>query len=445
MLNDFLKKRIKSYLNFLDRQNNILRSYKTIIRFKQKILIKIKILIYSELRKKTITQLKQKKILNVAFFVQNTSQWKYEYLFNILIKDPIFCPYIVAIPNFDKLTMEEDYKNVIKFFSKRKYKLVLGYDVHKRKCLNNLEIKADIIFYSQAREYPDKFSIEKFKKLLCFYVPYSIFSDNDPEYSYNKSFHNLLYKHYLPTKYHFETCKQFSFNKGSNAKVVGYTGCDVYMPKVIEKLKRPIVWKKKNNRKKNIIWAPHHTINSIEAFDNHSNFLELNNFMIQVAKDYKKEINLCFKPHPTLKEKLYNQKNWGQKMTDKYYNVWKNMSNTQLAEGEYKYLFYQSDALIHDCISFLGEYLFLKKPALYILKKNVSIETLLNEFGKEALKLHYLAFQEDHIIKFIELIIQNEKDKFYQEKDKFLKNVLYPSSDYFSCELIHEDLKKIKN
>lgn len=54
---------------------------------------------------------------------------------------------------------------------------------------------------------------------------------------------------------------------------------------------------------------------------------------------------------------------------------------TQLDEGEYESLFYYSDAIIHDSSSFLAEYVFTNKPALYLMNPE-KINSLVNDFGK---------------------------------------------------------------
>ena len=104
-----------------------------------------------------------------------------------------------------------------------------------------------------------------------------------------------------------------------------------------------------------------------------------------------------------MKSKLYLHHQWGQEKTDKYWKYWEEGSNTQLDDGEYIELFKESDCIIHDSGSFLVEYLFVKKPAMYLMtnktKKN------LNKFGLQALKSYELAFNEEQIKSFINDVV----------------------------------------
>ena len=63
--------------------------------------------------------------------------------------------------------------------------------------------------------------------------------------------------------------------------------------------------------------------------------------MIEIALLYKDKVQIAFKPHPLLKEKLI--KLWGAQATDDYYRKWDNLPNGQLETGDYVDLFKTSD------------------------------------------------------------------------------------------------------
>ena len=66
------------------------------------------------------------------------------------------------------------------------------------------------------------------------------------------------------------------------------------------------------------------------------------------------------------------------------------MPNTSINEGNAYEIFKSSDALIHDCGSFLLDYMFTKKPCLYIaFSGKLNVETA--EDGTDAYNAHYHA------------------------------------------------------
>lgn len=91
--------------------------------------------------------------------------------------------------------------------------------------------------------------------------------------------------------------------------------------------------------------------------------------MVTFAQKYKDKVQIVFKPHPMLYRTLCEHSEWGKERTDAYYSMWNNMSNTQLEEGDYTELFMQSDAMIHDCGSFILEYLAVDKPCMFLKKR----------------------------------------------------------------------------
>ena len=84
--------------------------------------------------------------------------------------------------------------------------------------------------------------------------------------------------------------------------------------------------------------------------------------MLSFTEKYKDKIQIAFKPHPNLK--TVNKSSKSGKPNDDYYDKWNSLDNGQLEEGDYFDLFLQSDAMIHDSVSFLSEYLYTMKLRL---------------------------------------------------------------------------------
>jgi CDP-glycerol glycerophosphotransferase (TagB/SpsB family) len=233
-------------------------------------------------------------------------------------------------------------------------------------------------------------------------------------------------------EYSIKTAK----NKGQNVVVTGFPGTDKFLDTNYQPKN---VWKTGSEEKKRLIWAPHHTIDDNKAFISFSSFLVYFDFMIELAIKYKDKIHITFKPHPILKPKLYQNKDWGQTKTDEYYEQWTQLDNGQIAEGEYIDLFLTSDALIHDSGSFLIEYLYTLKPVLRT-DRDSFITDRLNSFGKMAFDQHYHAKNKEEVEAFIVDII-NDVDTLKEERIFFKKKWLLPPNGNPASKNILLDLE----
>jgi CDP-glycerol glycerophosphotransferase (TagB/SpsB family) len=231
-----------------------------------------------------------------------------------------------------------------------------------------------------------------------------------------------MWRIFLPHEFSLKKTKEISQNKGRNALVTGYPACDIFMDK---NLKSKSVWKKQNKDKVKIIWAPHHTIENNSEL-NLSSFLTYANLFIQLTKKFSEEVQWSFKPHPMLKQKLYNHHQWGENKTIEYYEYWEKGENTQLNLGEYELLFVDSDAMIHDCGSFLVEYLYLKKPVSYLMSQNTIAN--LNKYGIDALEACNKVYNKEEIENFIIGLI-NKSIKITEKHYEFYNKKLLPYYD----------------
>lgn len=373
--------------------------------------------------------------VRVAFLVRHASQWKYEDLYQVFEDSNAYMPFVVVLPDFENHIWEHEYRLALKRFSSDDYKMVSAFDMHQHRLIKPAELNADIVFFPKPLQGRDPFSIEKFTRSLTCYVPYSTYGDNNMKLQYDRVFHNLLWRHYVATEIHHNMAFKVARNKGKNIQVVGYPACDVFLrtPEVSAQTKDG--WKKAGTRKK-IIWAPHHTIYNSKTYTNHSNFLRLSDAMLNLAKKYKESVHIAFKPHPNLRRHLAEFEGWGREKTEQYYQQWNHLENGQLEEGDYLPLFIDSDAMIHDSVSFMAEYLYTLNPTCYVVKDHEQVDMFLNEFGKKTLDLHELVYSIDDIEKFILSIVEGKKDKKYCAKRDFVNNVLLPPNRKFAFENI---------
>jgi CDP-glycerol glycerophosphotransferase (TagB/SpsB family) len=247
----------------------------------------------------------------------------------------------------------------------------------------------------------------------------------------------LLWKAFYETDLHKGLAKRYSKNKGSNVEVTGYPGTDSL---VYGKREGNGAWKKTGSNLKRIIWAPHWSVVPRgNGRPSASNFLEISGFMLELAEQYKNEIQIAFKPHPYLKSTLYNYEGWGKENTEAYYSKWDGLKNGQLETGNYTELFNGSDAMIHDSISFIAEYLYCGKPSLF-LKSDPEVNRRFNDFGNLALDHHYHGSDKEDIVQFIEKTVLKGADTLKSSRDDFYNHVLIQKGGKTASQNIYEVL-----
>nr|WP_252725700.1 CDP-glycerol glycerophosphotransferase family protein [Acinetobacter defluvii] len=227
---------------------------------------------------------------------------------------------------------------------------------------------------------------------------------------HNQLFHNAQWVIFTPHQCSYTIYQRFSAAKGRNVVVTGYPPMEPFFCN--HDVERKSSWNNFDSRKR-VIWAPHHTIDM--EYLPFSNFLIYADDMLKLAKKYSNKIFWSFKPHPELKYKLYKHHEWGVKKTDLYYKHWEDSDFSQLDQGEYINLFIESDAMIHDCGSFLAEYMYVKKPVLYMLNINNG-SSYYNSFGNKALKACRVGNNKEDIECFIQNLLV--KDFFITDEHR---------------------------
>ncbi|MBZ4042533.1 CDP-glycerol glycerophosphotransferase family protein [Flavobacterium hibisci] len=387
--------------------------------------------------KKALEILRKKENVKVAFFLTHESVWKYDVLFDLMLQHPRFEPVIFVCPvvNYGKENMLFEMNKSYESFKKKGYDIIRTYDVETEKYLDvKKSFAPDIIFYTSPYESLQdyRFYIKNFAKTLTCYVPYGIPTVNY-EFAYNLDFHNLLWKIFTETEVHQKIASEKQRNKGINRTVTGYPGFDLLLMKKSQK----DVWKNKNPVLKKIIWSPHHLMNELSKV---SNFLEYCDFFLELAIKYKDKLQIAFNPHPLLRVKLENDPNWGKEKTNNYFNKWANLENGQYGDGYYIDLFLTSDALIHDSVSFMSEYLITGKPALFMIR-NESIMNYWSAFGEKTLAVHYQSRNQKQVIDFIENVVLKENDWMKEQRNNFVQSTLIPKNNQTASENILEYLE----
>ena len=394
------------------------------------------------LHKKALARLK-KKIgpINVVFFAIYESVWKYDALYKLLASDSRFNPIILVCPvvNRGEEHMIESLDACYEVFKQKGYNVICSYDKSTGMYVNARDLNPDIIFYTNPYKglIEDRYYVTRFRNVLTCFVNYA-YNTSNFKFGCALPFHNLMWTMYCEEERIKEMTASFSpLTKAKNCLVTGYPMYEVFLNNDVVDCQK---WKINNNELRRVIWAPHHTIEeATDGMIKFSSFLKYADKMVEYAVKYKSHIQFIFKPHPLLKVKLYDTPGWGKERTDRYYEWWENSDNTNFVNGEYEDIFKTSDALIHDCGSFTVEYLYTRKPVMYLSEFDHCSQ--LNDVGIEAYNCHYIASNEVDIENFLKEVVIDGVDTFKQKRDCFYNQVLTPPNGRTASENIYEYLK----
>ncbi len=376
-----------------------------------------------------VGKVRKKDKIRILFILNQLSKWKTESLYIEMLKHPRFEPIIgVALGIVDYPSYESrNFRELVDYLNGKGYsytELRLTSDIQDR-------IRPDIVFYQQADGgiYECLNYIHLHDILFC-YVAYGV-ANGTAAYAYNQMYHNACWYWFVENKLVIDYASTVMDNHAKNLVPTGTPMMDELLS-INDHVSNP--WKLQDCSKKRIIWSPHHTIGLGKEEIHYGTFLDVADDMVTIAKKYYNEVQWAFKPHPSLKQKLYYL--WGEKRTDDYWAFWRDMNNSQLEEGKYASLFQFSDAMVHDCGTFTTEYLYMRKPCMYLVNGK---EHSLNDFGKACYNLYYKGHNAEDIEQFVQNVI-NDIDPRKEERDKFFNDYLLPPNGKTACQNIIDSI-----
>ncbi|AJI53362.1 CDP-glycerol glycerophosphotransferase family protein [Francisella philomiragia] len=390
-----------------------------------------------------LESIKDKQKIKVVFFVIHESVWGYDHLYRLMDSSDKFEPIIVICPYLvhGELEMHRTMNDAYSFFKHtKKYQTIKSYDESNYQFIDvSVKINPDIIFFTNPHNLtrPEYYIDYWFDKALTCYVNYSFILTKSEESQFNQLFHNLTWRNFYETSIHEKMAYEYALNKAKNVVVSGYPKADFFID---DKYIPTNPWISQDSDKKKVIWAPHHSIHNSDL--SFSCFLRDADFMLDMAKKYENEIQIAFKPHPLLRAKL--ELDWGADRTKAYYNEWSNLSNAQVETGDYIDLFLTSDAMIFDSNSFITEYLYTLKPALFTII-DLSVYNKFNEYGDKVFEVLDKAETQAEIENFIKKIINNTVDKKLKQKKHFIEAYLKPRGNSASKFIFDYLLEEINN
>jgi len=391
-------------------------------------------------QKKTLIRLKKKRHFTVLFVAISPASWKYTSLYKAFDDNENFTPYIViADPtNLSSSQIELNRKACIDFFQAEGFRLLF---TSQDRFVKIEGCDPDIVFFSTPYNHvSEEFKITSFRNSLCCYCQYSFVIERQLKF-YDSLFQNLLWRYYCETDTHCEMASKIARTAGKNIFVSGYPTADIIKTRKAGEDTHPVTVTAAG--RKVVIWAPHWTIKSRVGIEGvrppFTSFLEHSQFFFDIVDKFRDDIYFVFKPHPQLMRHLSSI--WGDEKTNEYYDRWCQLPNAQLELGSYTELFRVSDAMIFDSRSFLSEYLYTNKPALYTPYSFGAIDWM-NEFGQLAAPVHYMGWCREDVEHFLSNVVLGRGDWRRAYRERFVKSFMEQSDGKTVAERILCDLQR---
>lgn len=316
---------------------------------------------YELKREARLAELREKNEIGVIFHIESMPKWKADSLLRLMKAHPRFRPVVRLMSDYTKAADAMTERARIKAYAEQVGVPCLEFPSYE--CLPD-SCAADLVFIPSPYDgsvWASSYNRGIMKHNLC-YIPYGFFSIGN-DWTMNQIANNAALFNLYENDLTYQQAVKMMENKGRNVRIVGHTMADAFLSQDARQIP---VWKECGKPLKRVIWAPHWTLPSVKNWFHCSNFLQYADAMVQLARKYAGEIQFAFKPHPLLYTTLCHEGVWGKEKTDAYYRLWADMPNTQLETGSYAALFMQSDAMVHDSSSFIIEYMFADKPAMFL-------------------------------------------------------------------------------
>lgn len=359
-------------------------------------------------------KIKSGEKIRVAFLHMYATEIQDLNLFDLMLESPYFDPYFIVVPVLfgDQEHLEFNYKRTLGELT-LKYggsRVLGGYDLQTMECTDYTDrfdlASTNTPYDGLTKEY-FKSRYWMSKGIPVFYIPYfymglcRVTRENLQRIDFN-----FFWKVFVPNRYTQSLAKEFMANRGRNIVVTGY-------PK-LDKISEVTVH---SHERKQIVIAPHHLIG--DGILDRGGFRDYAEFLQDIPSKYP-QMDFIFRPHPQLFETL--KKYWPKERIDDWLDRFLSNGNvTYSVDGDYIELLADSDALIHDCGSFVAEYLYFNKPCAYIYRKGVDYGAMLLKLGLRCFEEYYSIQEEQDWYRFIEEVVLAGKDVRKDRRERFAK------------------------
>lgn len=327
--------------------------------------------------------------IKVGFIVHIPEMWDKEApVFEAMIKDKRFSPFLIVVPRFDIITFSiGDYGDELSFF-KNKYEnkyILKAYDSNEKVWMNIEKYNFDYVFFQRHYDVAliDQYhASEIIKYTRTCYIPYAFHALEAGFEFYKKAFFRNLYFYFCCSEEHLRTQKT---NKYTKALYLGYPALSI---KQLNENKNSTI---------NVLWTPRWA--SDERCGG-STFLE-NIYNIFKLKEISSNIKLILRPHPfAFDNAIKNGTMSEQEVID--YKRTIELNDCKLDRNAFiEDTFSETDILITDFSSVVVEYFITGKPIIYCTNANVHF----SETYKKIIECSYVAHKWEEIEHYVKQII----------------------------------------
>ena len=381
---------------------------------------------YKDIERK-IRERKNTPLRFASYVVFDSTFSAYEIMDYMISNLEKYVPKIVICPDVSRgeKHLIEQYKKTKDFFIKKYGQdyVIEGYDTG---CFIDVSDQFDVVYLAN----PYDVMVNKVhgveyistRNLLPIYISYCFQPDKYSHKVMSSKEISLFWRVFAETKYTLRDYQKYSLIKGKNVKLVGYSKMDSLLNFV-----------EKKREKKTIIIAPHHTIGKQDL--SLSNFIEYQDFYLELPKIFP-QIKFIFRPHPLLFVNMVNLGYWNHSDINEYLKKLEENGIEYSYGGDYFEIFVNSDAIIHDCSSFIVEYLYTGKPCCFLAKRGYKKN--FSTLGRKCLKNYFLAFNRTEILNFIDKVVIGGDDILYLTRKSFFNETLTLNYPNVSKEILKE-------
>lgn len=350
--------------------------------------------------------------IRICFLVNESAKWSVQFLYDELEKHPHFYPCIlITLADIQRTLPEAEQDKELQknydFFHNQGMHTEYAFDMKTRSYIALKYFSPDIVVYQQPWGiHPGQDIQVTMSTALTIYFPYGIQCLENPD-NYLRCWHFLLWRYFVDLKFNIERFRKMHILYLWNCIYIGYPKLDAYH-------NCPC---KKNNKRKTVIYAPHW------SFGEYSSFPWSYKKILELAQKYP-DIDWIFKPHPTFRYALEQSQNMNRKEIDAYFSFWEKRGKV-LSTGNYFQIFKDSDLMITDSISFLGEYLLSGHPLIYM--RNHDVPLAFNSTGEKIISHYYSVSDEKALDFYFSRIMVKNEDPMRKKREKY--------AHCFSCNL----------
>ncbi|MCX2717881.1 CDP-glycerol glycerophosphotransferase family protein [Helicobacter sp. MIT 21-1697] len=446
--NSYLKTKYRAFKE--KNKNSYLRvKWRTFREAKKALKLRLKILYIRKKIESKVQVISQKSIIKVAFLQMYIAECQNFSLFEKFLKDNRFEPYFIVNPDIARseenfiTQYKKTYEELANKYSGGGAERVLnGYDFASKTFIDytqEFDLMTTANPYDEMAHQFFKIAYWTQKCIPIFYISYFYLGrclvsiDN-----LKLETSNYIWKFFAENEEVIKLAQKYQIIKGANLVLSGYPKMDS-LAHHLKQAQEPAPTKKLR-----IIIAPHHSI--YEAQSAVGSFLKYYEILYRLmAKNTN--IDFIFRPHPLLFAQLAKEDFWGEAKTQSYFDKICALNNvTYSTQGDYMEVFANSDALIHDCGSFMAEWLYTHKPCAFLYRDNLNTQVCWTEFGRKCVNAHYAIHNAQDLDNFIESLCK-EQDSLKEQRMAFAQNevmINYPNATQKIYEHLVQSLRSAK-